>query len=108
MSICKSCGSEYVLADRRGKPGKLTDCQECADAAGDVDRFTGNMIYSHKTSAEIQINVNPALTRYINQATKLVNKGSNLGNNLKASGNMKNRTSGGCLVTADGFDYKNK
>ena len=38
------------------------------------------MIYSHKTGCSIQINADPALTQYLNDTTKLKNKGSNMGN----------------------------
>lgn len=41
------------------------------------------MVYTHKTGGQIQINSNPELTEYILSSTKLRNKGSNLGNNLK-------------------------
>lgn len=32
-AICETCGSEYNLEDRRGRPGKLTQCESCASEA---------------------------------------------------------------------------
>ena len=106
MAICKICEQEYDLEDRRGEPGLITLCSDCAE--DDVEKLTGNMIYSHKGGASIQINRDPKLTSYINGATKLKNKGSNLGDNLRASGKMNNKTEGACLKTADAFNYKNR
>lgn len=28
--ICETCGNEYNIEERRGKPGKLTQCENCA------------------------------------------------------------------------------
>lgn len=78
---CIHCDIEFV--PYKGKPGKINECEDCAD---DIDKLTGNMIYHHKTGCDIQINADPSLTKYINNATKLQCKGSNLGNNLKVSG----------------------
>ena len=108
MSCCAGCGEEYNRNERIGKAGKLTVCQLCADEEDDVVKFTGNAIYSHKTGSSLQINTDPALTAYINNTTKLKNKGSNMNANVIASSKMKNKTEGACLKTADAFDYKNK
>lgn len=108
MHICKTCGIEYDRTSRVGQPGRLTDCETCADEQGDVQPYTGNRIFSHKTGMSLQINKNPELTRYINAATSLRNKGSNLGNNLKASSARPTRTEGDCAYTADAFSYKGK
>lgn len=105
---CEDCGNEYNIVSRRGKSGKITQCQDCADEVGDVTQYTGNMIYSHKTGCSIQINTDPRLTQYLNDTTKLKNKGSNMGDNIVKCGTMKNRTEGACLVTADAFNYKNR
>lgn len=78
---CVHCGAEFKLY--HGKPGKVNECDLCADEP--VVKYTGNMIYDHKTGPSIQINKDPELTKYINGATKLRNKGSNLGNNLKVN-----------------------
>ncbi|MFN9912692.1 MAG: hypothetical protein ACK53L_08910, partial [Pirellulaceae bacterium] len=64
-------------------------------------KYTGVVIYDHKTTAQVQINKDPRLTQYILQATKLQCKGSNLGNNLKVSGHLA-KMSGGCAYTVGG------
>lgn len=87
MKICVVCGDEYNHQDRIGKPGRITECPECATET--ATKFTGVQLYGHKTGAAIQINTDPALTQYILKATKLQCKGSNLGNNLKVSGVTK-------------------
>lgn len=46
-----------------------------------------------------QNNICVKYTRYINNATKLQNKGSNLGNNLKVASRMS-KSEGACLYTA--------
>lgn len=82
--VCKHCGFEFKLY--AGKPGKRNECDDCAEET--AVKYTGNMIYDHKVGASIQINSDPRLTQYINSATKLRNKGSNLGNNLKVNSSM--------------------
>lgn len=67
--LCSKCGDEYEIQDRRGKPGKVTECQDCAEEV--AVKYTGVNVYDHKTSATIQINANPELTKYILAATKL-------------------------------------
>lgn len=84
LITCIHCECEFVLVS--GKPGKVNECAECANEV--VHRYTGNMIYDHKTGPVIQVNSDPRLTAYINHATKLRNKGSNLGNNLKVDSSM--------------------
>lgn len=106
--ICQVCAVEYDVTTRLGKPGKITICGDCADEIGDVTQYTGNMIYSHKTGCSIQINTDPRLTQYLNDTTKLKNKGSNMGDNIVKCGTMKNRTEGACKVTSDAFNYKNR
>jgi len=93
---CKKCGDEYDVNSRRGKPGLATVCQACADEP--TVKYTGNMIYDHKTGCSIQINADPGLTAYITNSTKLRNKGSNLGNNLKVSYQTKGE--GRCVFNA--------
>jgi hypothetical protein len=96
VRICKSCEDEYCLTDN--KPGPIDLCADCATEP--VEKYTGNMIYDHKTGCSIQINSDPELTAYIRNATKLRNKGSNLGNNLKV--NSAKARSNGCAYEADG------
>lgn len=110
MKSCECCGIEYDINSRRGKSGKITVCEDCADEMGDTVKYTGNMVYDHKTSATIQINKNPLLTEYINNATKLKNKGSNMTNNVAQCTKYKNlnKTENACLVVADSVNYKNK
>ena len=94
MTVCVKCGDEFMLYS--GKPGRANECEYCAVEV--VDKYTGNMIYDHKTGPTIQINSDPRLTQYINNSTKLQNKGSNLGNNLKVDSGMQK--SNGCLKLA--------
>jgi hypothetical protein len=104
MRYCVKCGSEYDPKLRRGKPGKITECEDCAEES--AVKFTGNMIYDHKTGCQIQINSDSNLTLYIIKATALRNKGSNLGNNLKVSYNTKGE--GRCLCTVSATNAKGK
>lgn len=92
---CRACGDDYTLT--QNKPGPIDVCKDCGDEP--VERYTGNMIYDHKTGCSIQINSDPELTKYITNATKLRNKGSNLGNNLKVSSKLAK--SNGCAYQAD-------
>jgi hypothetical protein len=104
MRTCIKCGLEYSTEQRKNKPGKVTECNDCAEES--AVKFTGNMIYDHKTGCTIQINADPGLTAYITNATKLQNKGSNLGNNLKVSYNTKGE--GRCLTTVGASNAKGK
>ena len=96
---CSMCNIEYKIT--KGKPGPIHMCEECGEENETVYMYTGNMIYDHKVGASIQINADPALTAYINNATKLRNKGSNLGNNLKVNSD-KAKSSGGLAYSAGG------
>ncbi len=96
MRKCSNCESEYDPRSRLGQPGRVTVCEDCAEEP--AVKYTGNMIYSHKTGCDLQINSNPALTKYISRATELRNKGSNLGNNLKVSGPVRGTDS--CVLVA--------
>ncbi len=51
--ICSECGTEYNELLRLGKPGKITECPECASE--EVEKYKGFMIFSHKTAPEIEI-----------------------------------------------------
>lgn len=53
MAKCASCGAEYDQAERQGCPGKITDCQHCAQET--ESKMEGTMIFSHKTGATIEI-----------------------------------------------------
>ena len=50
---CEGCGAEYNLEDRKGRPGKLTVCEDCAEEK--EVKVEGTMIFSHKTGATIEI-----------------------------------------------------
>jgi hypothetical protein len=91
------CDVEYDDSIRKNKPGKIIECSDCAEDG--ETRYTGNVIYDHKTAASLQINKDPNLTKYIINATKLRNKGSNLGNNAKVSSFMA-KSFNACHVTA--------
>ena len=106
MSIreCETCGNEYEVSSRRNQPGKVTTCLDCAE--DNAVKYTGNMIYDHKTGYSIQINSDPRLTSYISKATELRNKGSNLVNNLKVSYNTKGE--GRCISTVASSNAKGR
>lgn len=53
LAHCESCGEEYNLEDRKGKAGKLTDCENCALET--ENKVEGKMIFGHKTGATIEI-----------------------------------------------------
>lgn len=99
---CVKCGDEFML--QRGKPGKANECPTCSEDS--VVKYTGNQIYSHKTGCSIQINADPALTAYIINSTKLRNRTSNLGNNLRTSYQVKGQ--GRCLVTVQDSNAKGR
>jgi hypothetical protein len=109
-AVCVSCGADYNKAERRGKPGRAVVCNECGEEGETTVKYTGVMVYDHKTSAQIQVNSNPALTEYLINSTKLKNKGSNMTNNIANCTKYKNlaKTEGACVHTADAFNYKNR
>jgi hypothetical protein len=98
IRICNKCDADYKLTPH--KPGPINLCDECGEEHEVEHKYTGNMIYDHKTGASIQINSDPALTAYISNSTKLRNKGSNLGNNLKVDSSKAK--SGGLAYSAGG------
>lgn len=108
MHVCELCEMEYDKKQRLGKPGRITVCEDCAE--DDTVPYTGYMVYGHKTSCEIQINVDPNLTEYLINSTKLKNKGSNMTSNVQQVTKYKklNKTEGACLRVADVPDYKGK
>lgn len=102
---CKECGIEYSRESRKGKAGLVTVCNDCAIEP--IERYTGVMIYGHKTAGAIQINSDPGLTKYMLNATKLKAKASNLGNNLMHS--YKTKTEGACKYVPDSVtNYKGR
>jgi hypothetical protein len=107
---CNICGAEYDTLSRKGKPGLYTECNECGEEGETAVKYTGNMIFGHKCASELQINADARLTQYINDTTKLKNKGSNLGNNINQVSKNKKliKTQGACVKVADAVDYKNK
>ena len=104
IRVCIHCENEYDDATRKGKPGRITECNDCSDEH--AVKLTGNMIYDHKTGAALQINADPSLTQYIIKSTKLQNKGSNLGNNLKVSYQTKGE--GRCVTTVGASNAKGR
>lgn len=109
-AVCVSCGADYDKASRKGQPGRAIVCNECGEEGETAVKYTGVMVYDHKTSAQCQINSNPLLTEYLINATKLKNKGSNMTNNVANCTKYKNlnKTQGACIQTADAFNYKNR
>ncbi len=53
LTTCEICGLEYDQELRKGQPGKLTQCSDCAEET--VNKVEGAMVYSHKTGATIEI-----------------------------------------------------
>lgn len=53
LAICETCKQEYNLEARKGEPGKLTECENCATET--ESKVEGKMIFSHKTGATIEI-----------------------------------------------------
>ena len=102
MITCAKCSMEFMPF--KGKPGKFNECVDCADEQ--AVRYTGNMIYDHKTGCSIQVNKDPGLTMYIINSTKLRSKTSNLGNNGKVTYQTKGE--GRCLVTVGASNAKGK
>ena len=101
---CVKCGSDYDPRERFGRPGRVTECEDCASEP--ATKYTGNMVYDHKTGCSVQINTDPKLTQYIIKATALRNKGSNLRNNLMVS--YKTKGEGRCVSTVGGSNAKGK
>lgn len=50
---CDSCGARYNQEARKGMPGKITQCENCAVET--ETKMDGKMIFSHKTGATIEI-----------------------------------------------------
>lgn len=50
---CEVCGVEYNLETRKGQPGRISECETCANET--ESRVEGKMIFSHKTGATIEI-----------------------------------------------------
>ena len=110
IKVCVSCNAEYNTLSRKGNPGKITVCNECGEEGETAVKYTGVVIYGHKAGATLQINTNPLLTEYLINATKLLNKGSNMTNNINQCTKYKNlnKTEGACHTVADAVDYKNR
>jgi hypothetical protein len=53
LSNCETCGNEYNQEERKGMPGKITQCENCAEET--ENKMEGKMIFSHKTGATIEI-----------------------------------------------------
>lgn len=50
---CEACGLEFNQEERKGRPGKITECEACATETETM--VEGKMIFSHKTGATIEI-----------------------------------------------------
>ena len=111
IKVCDTCGLEYDTKSKdKNTKGRYTQCAECGEEGETAVKYTGVVIYGHKTAATLQVNKDPMLTEYLINATKLKNKGSNMTNNIANCTKYKNlnKTEGACLVTADAVDYKNR
>lgn len=63
--VCANCGIDFdPTAPEHARVGNYEECRDCASP--DVTpRYTGVMIFGGKHGAEIQINADPELTRYM-------------------------------------------
>lgn len=53
LARCEKCGQEYNREERKGQPGKITECENCAHET--ENKMEGTMVFSHKTGATIEI-----------------------------------------------------
>lgn len=53
LAICEKCQQEFNQEERKGQPGKITQCENCAEETESM--VEGTMIFSHKTGATIEI-----------------------------------------------------
>lgn len=53
MVKCETCGADFNQEERKGQPGKITQCENCAVET--ENRVEGTMVFSHKTGATIEI-----------------------------------------------------
>lgn len=67
---CVHCDGEFDPVDKirqakisRRPAGKFNECIDCASSG--PEKYTGVMIYGHKTAGSIQINTDPRLTQYM-------------------------------------------
>ena len=68
--FCIHCDIEFIPAEKirqakisRRHAGKFNECIDCATPG--PEKYTGVMIYGHKTAGSIQINTDPRLTQYM-------------------------------------------
>lgn len=74
---CIRCGVEYTLYPK--KPGLITECTECGrNSELGIEQLGGNMIYSHKTGATIEI-------KPMSEAIEFAKKTRRLGAGVTAS-----------------------
>ena len=68
MINCAQCDVEFDPDSRYHKAvGRYHECHDCA-SGDDEPRRTGIMVFGGKNSVEIQINKDPALTKYMRKA----------------------------------------
>lgn len=73
IKICVQCDIEFdpkekaIRAKNLGiSTGKINECLDCTTE--EPERYTGVMVYGHKTGGEIQINKDPRITKYMKTA----------------------------------------
>lgn len=73
MRICVHCEIEFDLQEKLKRArnlgisaGRVNECLECVSE--EPERYTGVMVYGHKTGGEIQINKDPTITQYMKNA----------------------------------------
>lgn len=71
--ICVHCDIEFDPKEKARcaknlgvSVGKINECLDCAEE--EPERYTGVMVYGHKTGGEIQINTDPKVTAYMKSA----------------------------------------
>jgi hypothetical protein len=53
MVKCEKCQNDFNQEERKNQPGKITECENCAEET--ETKMEGTMIFSHKTGATIEI-----------------------------------------------------
>lgn len=71
--MCIKCEIEFDPVDKNNRAknlnisaGKINECLDCATE--EPVKYSGTMVYGHKTGGEIQINKDPKITAYMKNA----------------------------------------
>lgn len=66
---CNHCGSIKTITTHTSYGPKIT-CKDCGELIKDVDAYAGVMLFTHKTSSEIEIHANAASANVIRGASR--------------------------------------